>query len=84
MGLPTNTVKVGECGLGCSIRTQLGGNSQHMESTRSDPMVITSGPPGGFCVRPEILLLASCPILGLPHSKIISERSRYYVVSLDL
>ena len=67
MGLPTNTVKVGECGLGCSIRTQLGGNSQHMESTRSDPMVITSGPPSGFCVRPEILLLVFCPRLGLPH-----------------
>ena len=84
MGLPTNTVKVGECGLGCSIRTQLGGNSQHMESTRSDPVVITSGSPSGFCVRPEILLLVFCPRLGLPHSKIISERSRYYVVSLDL
>ena len=48
MGLPTNTVKVGECGLGCRIRTQLGGNSQRIEPTQWDPMVMTTGPLGGF------------------------------------
>ena len=30
MGIPTNTVEVGECGLRCSIRTQLGGNYRLM------------------------------------------------------
>ena len=57
MGLPTNTIEVGECGLRCSIRTQLGGNPQPIKPTRWGPVVSDLRSLGWFCVRPEILLL---------------------------